>query len=255
MMDLGKKIKAAAGTAKSNDSHHISKAIPVWWRKLHPDSVPIPDNKVKRGFKNPVTSHLLCPAVLDWDDPNIQSALCNRIATIPGPDGPEAVSGVNWPNFLYDGPYDPKTPWVGLLRSHLLVMAYMHVFIAPSSVATHDAEDSSSQSTRSGNAHNNGMTSVNAALLTYVAAQVYFALSDEGAFHKSNKKLDAVTFYESLVMYLEDPDNEKDNKELFDHWNRLIFPESITPVARGKNTSNAQIKAARLALQHEADGF
>src|SRR6202142_3472604 len=88
--------------------------------------------------------------------------------------GEMAVSGDQWPIFLYQGySYDTEDPWNGLFRSALLVsvsfnsecrmasqvqmmdiQAYKHIFTSPSSV------DKEPKATRSSNAHIHGMTQV-----------------------------------------------------------------------------------------------
>ena len=98
--------------------------------------------------------------------------------------GELAVSGDQWPIFLYYGyTFDPDDPWNGLFRSSLLVSvsilpgrairdtyyslkAYKHIFTSPSSV------EKESMATRSGNARIHGMTQVTPASITYVATQV-----------------------------------------------------------------------------------
>jgi len=99
--------------------------------------------------------------------------------------GEMAISGDNWPVFLYHGyNYDPEDPWNGLFRSTILVMvsngyynnkstamqlhyqAYKHIFTSPSSV------EKEPKATRSGNARIHGMTRVTLPSIAYVATQV-----------------------------------------------------------------------------------
>jgi hypothetical protein len=99
--------------------------------------------------------------------------------------GEMRVRGDQWPYFLYtDEKYDPNDPWLGLLRSQLLIMvstcldiqpaypqevfqAYKHVFTSPSSV-----EDEEPRATRLGNARIHGMSSVTKGSIAYIATQV-----------------------------------------------------------------------------------
>lgn len=44
--------------------------------------------------------------------------------------GEIAISGDQWPRFLYTNEvYDPDDPWNGLLRSHLLINVSLPVFV------------------------------------------------------------------------------------------------------------------------------
>jgi hypothetical protein len=99
--------------------------------------------------------------------------------------GEMAISGDNWPIFLYHGyNYDPEDPWNGLFRSTILVLvsngyynnksttmqlhcqAYKHIFTSPSSV------EKEPKATRSGNARIHGMTRVTLPSIAYVGTQV-----------------------------------------------------------------------------------
>jgi hypothetical protein len=119
--------------------------------------------KLDRGFHHERTGALLCPAGLDWSNAGIKEKLRS---------GEMAVSGDQWPLFLYHGyNYDPEDPWNGLFRSMLLVSGYKHIFTSPSSV------DKEPKATRSGNARIHGMTRVTPASIAYIATQVLTSCS------------------------------------------------------------------------------
>ncbi|KIK46536.1 hypothetical protein CY34DRAFT_75837, partial [Suillus luteus UH-Slu-Lm8-n1] len=116
------------------------------------------NSKIDRGFNHELTGSLLCPAGMDWSDPETKENLWS---------GDVLVCGDRWPIFLYaQYIYDPDDPWCGLLRSRLLVCAYKHVFTSPSSV------EKEPKATRSGNARLHGMTCVTIASISYIATQV-----------------------------------------------------------------------------------
>ncbi|KAJ2920142.1 hypothetical protein MD484_g316, partial [Candolleomyces efflorescens] len=71
-----------------------------------------------------------------------------------------------WPSFVYEEKYNPANPWEGLWRGDLLVKAFKHIFISPSSV------EESARSTRAGNAQIHGMTAVTKPSLAYIASIV-----------------------------------------------------------------------------------
>ncbi|KIK32359.1 hypothetical protein CY34DRAFT_101648, partial [Suillus luteus UH-Slu-Lm8-n1] len=159
------------------------------------------------------------------------------------------VCGDQWPVFLYaHHTYDAEDPWCGLLRSRLLVCAYKHVFMSPSSV------DREPKATRSGNACLHGMNSVTLASMAYIATQVRFALSSSLVFSRSDTATDSETFYHSLLDLLEDTDESKEVDELLVliHWHVLsqVFPTSSA--AKRPITANSvlsKIRQKRLALK------
>ncbi|RDB23028.1 hypothetical protein Hypma_009854 [Hypsizygus marmoreus] len=97
------------------------------------------------------------------------------------------------------------------------------------------------------------MTSVTTGSIAYATTQVLFALSSRGAFHKNCKVLDAVTFYNSIIGYLHDPDNKLEVMDLLRWWNHRIFPQHNARLTTGQNSSRAQIKADRMAAAAAAE--
>ena len=53
-----------------------------------------------------------------------------------------------------------------------------------------------------------------------VFSQVRFALSSVSVFTRSNTKFNSIRFYNSLLMFLEDPDEEEEVNELLLFWNQ-----------------------------------
>lgn len=169
--------------------------------------------------------------------------------------GNYSVSGDQWPVLLYkDEIYDPENPWAGLFKNRLLVLvteipffpsdllllmqipfdlkAFKHIFTSPSSV------DKEPKATRSGNARIHGMTSVTIPSLAYVATQVpnlyeiyvpvtkkrfhqaRFSLTSSPIFSRTDLTTDSERFYNSVVEFLEDPDENVEVQELLVWWNR-----------------------------------
>ncbi|KAG2335428.1 hypothetical protein BDR05DRAFT_978950 [Suillus weaverae] len=174
--------------------------------------------KINHRFNHELTGSLLCPAGLDWNDPQTKNNLQS---------GKLLVCGDQWPVFVYaHHTYDTKDPWCGLLRSHLLVCAYKHVFMSPSSV------DREPKATQSGNAHLHGMNSIT----------VRFALSSSLVFSRTNTATNSETFYHSLLNLLENPDEPKEVDELLVWWNRQVFPTSSA--AKQPITANSVSKCS-----------
>jgi len=123
--------------------------------------------------------------------------------------GEIAVSGDQWPIFLYQGyMYDPDDPWNGLFRSKILVFAYKHIFTSPSSV------EKEPKATRSGNARIHGMMKVTPASIAYVATQVRFALSSSPVFSRTDTVTDSERFYSTVLDLFEDVEEQEEVTEL-----------------------------------------
>ncbi|KJA29576.1 hypothetical protein HYPSUDRAFT_119569, partial [Hypholoma sublateritium FD-334 SS-4] len=227
-------LQKGASSARSDDTKSLKSAIIDWLVPVgEPLVPPISRNiKIDRGFNHEKTGALLCPAGVDWSDPEIKDKL--RSSEL-------SVSGDQWPIFLYSSyTYDEMDPWEGLLRSAILVKAFKHIFTSPSSVCRE------AKATRSGNARIHGMTSVTRASIAYAATQARFALSSSSVFSRTDTATDSERFYNSILEVLEDPDEADDVNALLAWWNRQIFPNYI-PNARpiSKDSALAKIKAKR----------
>ncbi|KAF9241307.1 hypothetical protein BU15DRAFT_87241 [Melanogaster broomeanus] len=205
-------IQKGANGARADDTKGMKTAIVDWitpkGQGLHPH---IPRNvKSGRGFHHERTGALLCPAGLDWSNSEIKNKLVN---------GQIQVAGDQWPVFLYANyTYDPEDPWNGLLRSGLLVAAFKHIFTSPSSV------DQEPKATRSGNARLHGMQSVTKASIAYVATQARFALTSAQVFSRTDLITDSERFYNSILEFLDDPEEKDEVDQLLVWWNRQVFP-------------------------------
>ncbi|KAG1781183.1 hypothetical protein EV702DRAFT_962815 [Suillus placidus] len=205
---VGELIGKGAAGARGDDTKTLKSAV-LDWIAPKGEAIQLPlhrNSKIDHGYNHELTGSLLCPAGLDWNDPQTKDNLRS---------GELLVCGDQWPVFLYaHHTYDAEDPWCGLLRSRLLVCAYKHVFTSPSSV------DREPKATRSRNARLHGMNSVTAASMAYIATQVRFALSSSSVFSRTDTATDSETFYHSLLDLLEDADESKEVDELLVWWNR-----------------------------------
>lgn len=125
-------IQKGASSARSDDTKSLKCAILDWitprGQSLNPSLAR--NVKTDRGFHHERTGALLCPAGLDWSnteyDIGLPSNLCAALMLPRTKDklrsGELAVSGDQWPIFLYHGYiYDLEDPWNGIFRSSLLV--------------------------------------------------------------------------------------------------------------------------------------
>ncbi|KAG2138538.1 hypothetical protein DEU56DRAFT_912402 [Suillus clintonianus] len=230
ILHVGELIGKGAAGARGDDTKTLKSAVLDW---ISPKGEAIQphlhrNSKLDRGFNHELTGSLLCPAGLDWHDPQTKEDLRS---------GEMLVCGDQWPIFLYAHyVYDSEDPWSGLLRSRLLTCAYKHVFTSPSSV---DKEPKA--------------TFVEyhpSAAALDVPLKVRFALSSSSVFSRTDTVTDSETFYHSLLDLLEDPEECKEVDELLTWWNRQVFPTSSAakrPISA--NSALSKIRQKRIALK------
>ncbi|KAG2141981.1 hypothetical protein DEU56DRAFT_734009 [Suillus clintonianus] len=242
VIHVGELMGKGASGARGDDTKTLKSAILEWLVPRGQPLIPPLSRNVKsdRGFNHEVTGALLCPAGLDWSNPETKQSLKS---------GETAVRGDQWPMFLYFGYiYDPEAPWHGLMRSELLVCGFKHVFTSPSSV------EKEPKATRSGNAYLHGMKSVTKGSLAYIATQVRFALSSSSVFSRTDTVTDSENFYHSILDLLEDPEEIEEVSDLMTWWTRRIFPNSSSSERSiSKNSALSKIREKRAALRARAD--
>ncbi|KAL4070463.1 hypothetical protein J3A83DRAFT_4358645 [Scleroderma citrinum] len=112
--------------ARGDDTKSLKGAVLDWITPRGQGLVlPLACNmKVNCSFNHKQTGALLCPAGLDWSNPEIKAKLWN---------GEIVISGDEWLLFLYANYwYDSEDPWNSLFCSAPLVSAYKHVFTSSS---------------------------------------------------------------------------------------------------------------------------
>ncbi|KAG1732025.1 uncharacterized protein EDB91DRAFT_1238858 [Suillus paluster] len=215
--------KGASGV-RGDDTKSLKGSVLNWITPKGQNLVPplACNVKIDHGFHHEWTGTLLCSAGIDWSNP----------------DGEIIVTGDQWPLFLYTNyHYDPEDPWNGLFQSSLLVCAYKHIFMSPSSV------DREPKATHSDNARIHRMTRVTLPLVAYIATQVQFALTSSPVFSCTDTVTDSERFYNSILDIFEDPDEKQEVDKLVVWWNRQVFPSYSTaqhPLA--KNSALARIQ-------------
>ncbi|KJA14950.1 hypothetical protein HYPSUDRAFT_142490 [Hypholoma sublateritium FD-334 SS-4] len=236
-------LQKGASSARSDDTKSLKSAIIDWITPPGEPLIPPISRNAKsgRGFNHEVTGALLCPAGLNWNDVEIKEKLRTGELSVPGDQ---------WPILLFSSyMYDDNDPSKGLLRSPILVKTFKHIFTSPSSV------EREAKATRSGNARIHGMTGVTRGSIAYAATQARFALSASSVFNRNDTITDSERFYNSILEYLEDPDEADDVSHLIAWWNRQVFPNYVPnsrPVSR--NSALARIKAKRAAAKQAALG-
>ncbi|KAH9030355.1 hypothetical protein EDB85DRAFT_1891652 [Lactarius pseudohatsudake] len=213
IIDMGRKQACRA------DVNGIQSSVGLWpcidWEP------PFPRSRHLLGFNHLTSGQLLCPVTLDWDDADVREQLRRGVQDATAADLPYFL----WPK----GNFEIRDPYKGFLRSTLLVVAYKHVFISPSSAKV------ANKSTRGGNAALHNITSVTFESVAYVATLVRFALSNEPTFVPGGQ--DPVTgqqngfpyrdFYRELLVHKGFLDVEEELEGLLQWWNEQIFPRSV----------------------------
>ncbi|KAG1861289.1 hypothetical protein F4604DRAFT_1684100 [Suillus subluteus] len=158
VIHVGELMGKGVSGARGDDTKTLKSAVLEWLvPRGQPLILPLSRNiKSDHGFNHEVTGALLCPADLDWSNP-------------------EHI-------------YDPGAPWQGLLRSKILVCGFKHVFTSPSSV------EKDPKATRSGNAYLHGMKLVTKGSLAYIVTQVRFSLSSSSVFSHTDTVTDSKIF-------------------------------------------------------------
>ncbi|KAF8225591.1 hypothetical protein L208DRAFT_1305560, partial [Tricholoma matsutake] len=231
-------LQKGASSARSDDTKGLKSTV-LNWIVPQGDSLtpPIPRNvKSSRRFNHDKTGQLLCLVEFDWSDEEVKAQLmCFQ----------REAQHDQWPILLYkEHKYDPEDPWDGLLRSAILVSAYKYIFTSPSSV------EKEPKAMHSGNAHIHGMTQVTMASIAYIVTQVRFTLSSSTMFTRSDMIMDSEHFYNSILQFLEDADENNEADALLIWWNHQIFPtysSAQRPVT--KNSALAKLKEKRAALK------
>ncbi|KAG2119242.1 hypothetical protein BD769DRAFT_1362187, partial [Suillus cothurnatus] len=191
------------------------------------------------GFTHDVCGKLLCPAELDWDNPEqVVHSLSRDTTLING----YIVTDLSFPAFLYNkytsNPNDLKE---GLFKGKLLIQAYKAVFTSPSSVK--DVEgDGNGADVISNNqwakkslsgikvkkhiAQIIHMDKVTPRLIAYITCQVQFALSSVTSWRSMDGDFDYLQFWRSIVDFFKRAPGREANcriERLLEWWTRYII--------------------------------
>ncbi|KAH8981631.1 hypothetical protein EDB92DRAFT_1952984 [Lactarius akahatsu] len=237
-IDIGRK------QARRIDANGIKSSIGLWpcinWEPAFPRS------RHLMGFNHLTSGQLLCPVTLDWDNTNVREQLCRGVQDVTAADLPYFL----WPK----GAFEIQDPYKGFLRSDLLVMAYKHVFISPSSAKV------ANRSTRGGNAALHNISWVTFESVAYIATVVRFALSNDPVFVPGGQ--DPVTgqqsgfpyrdFYRELLIHKGFLEVEEELELLLQWWNEKIFPRTVYHTSTVNSHSIGAIMREQAKVKHAA---
>ncbi|KAG8920387.1 hypothetical protein FRC02_000944 [Tulasnella sp. 418] len=220
--DVTAALEQGANTARSDDCRGLKSAI-LDMLSDYCENRSSRRVKHNRGFNDVALGKLLCPLRFDWEDPFTRTQLQN---------GDIRPTLHELPQFLYrDFIIDETRRTEGLFESELLIKAARYIFIAPSAM---DNVDTSSRSTRPGNAALNNMQSITIPAIAYVATIVRFSLSSDETFTikcgtTGKGGFDYWSFYRGIIETLRDP-IVKDTRtpRIMEYWNSRLWEPTTT---------------------------
>ncbi|KZT09962.1 uncharacterized protein LAESUDRAFT_711818 [Laetiporus sulphureus 93-53] len=239
---------------QTDDMRGLKKAVIEWLAdtimtavKRDAMSLTLISPKSHRGFNDPVTGALLCLVELNWNDPQMNLSMewhASMAISSACTTGPHSYTTILT--------YDLQLPFDGILHGLLVVKAFKHIFLGPSTANTDDDSNSKQgQSTCASNVAIHGMHKVNAASIAYAAVHIFFALSSAGTYSKTNKACDSVTLYHSVYMFFDDSLLKEEADECLMWWNHKIFiTATIEEVAIQSHLQ--QLRAAKSSLTKDA---
>ncbi|KAH9019362.1 hypothetical protein EDB85DRAFT_2197736 [Lactarius pseudohatsudake] len=236
-------IDAGRKQVRRIDVNGIRGAIGLW-PSIHWDPA-YPAVRCLLGFNHNTSGELLCPVTLNWGDHSVRERLRR---------GAQAITTADHPSFLWpEGDFDIEDIYRGFLRGKVLVTAYKHVFISPSSAKDID------RSKRGGNAFIHDISFVTYESIAYIATLTRYALSDEMTFSQGGRDTEGKgkagfphrQFYRELLEHKELMLKEE-LEDLIEWWNEMVFPQTEYATDTIKEDSaggimRAQAKAKRLA--------
>ncbi|RDB25923.1 hypothetical protein Hypma_006362 [Hypsizygus marmoreus] len=275
-------LQKGSSSARSDDTKSLKSAVIDWITpRGEPLIPPLPRNvKTCRGFNHEATGALLCPANLDWSDPEYASQiiciiiLLTRLCRVKSKlrDGDYIIPGDQWPIMIYkDYKYDPEDPWNGLLRNRLLISVCPKTrTLVPSHSRAPTSLKISGIQTRihlpklrrkrtEGNtiwkrSHtwNDGCDHTIHRIHCYPGKLliVRFALTSSAVFCRTDVTTDSQRFYDSVIEFLEDPMEQEEVSDLLTFWNRVIFPGHASAKRQvTRDSALARLKEKRAALR------
>ncbi|KAG1777612.1 hypothetical protein EV702DRAFT_1197231 [Suillus placidus] len=255
-----KMLRQGADSARGDDTSKLKTLILEWVnREFKLVSLIDPDDKISCGFTHDVCGRLLCPAELDWTNP--EAGIRNRS------DG-YIITDLSFPAYLYDK-YTTKLDDLeeGLFKGKILIQGYKAVFTSPSSAKDVDSDgdgaDVISNNQRAKKSLSGikvkkhvaqiiQMEKVTPRSIAYIACQVRFALSSVTSWRSMDGDFDYEQFWWTIVDFFEKAPGQEARRrvdKLLEWWTRKVFGRN----RRGElsDTMKANMSVNALAKQRE----
>ncbi|KAG1893824.1 uncharacterized protein F5891DRAFT_985551 [Suillus fuscotomentosus] len=264
-----KMLRQGADGARGDDTSKLKTLVSEWInREFKPDSPVDHDDKHSRGFTHDVCGRLLCPAELDWNNPEVRAGIRNRS------DG-YIVTDLSFPTYLYDKyTSNPDDLEEGLFKGKILIQAYKAVFTSPSSAkdveGDGDGTDVISNNRRAKKSLSGikvkkhvaqiiHLEKVTPRSLAYITCQVRFALSSITSWRSMDGDFDYQQFWRTIVDFFERaPGREAQHRveKLLEWWTRKVFGRNRRGELSDVMKANMSVNAlARQRAQRDDAAF
>ncbi|KAG2746622.1 hypothetical protein P692DRAFT_20876025 [Suillus brevipes Sb2] len=227
---------AGCNGAWGDDTAKLKALLADWVNCDFKPSLPLDcDDKHSRGFVDDACGNLLCPAMLDWNSPDIKAGIRDRSEGL-------IVTDLSFPAFLHDKyKADPDNLEEGLFKGKILLQGYKAVFTSPSSTkdttGDGDGEDVIQSNRRAKNSCSRvkvkkhvaqiiKMEKVTPRSIAYIACQVRFALSSITLWRSVDGDFNYIQFWWSIVDVFERPPGREAQRrvtKLIEWWTRKVF--------------------------------
>ncbi|KAG1765223.1 hypothetical protein EDD22DRAFT_951214 [Suillus occidentalis] len=268
-VQLLKMLRQGADGARGDDTSKLKSLVSEWVnREFNPASLVDSDDKHSRGFTHDVCGRLLCPAELDWNNPEVKAGIRNRS------DG-YIVTDLSFPAYLYEN-YTTKPDDLeeGLFKGKILIQGYKAVFTSPSSAKDIDGEGDGADvisNNRRAKKSLSGikvkkhvaqiihMDKVTPRSIAYIACQVRFALSSVTSWRSMDGDFDYEQFWRTIVDFFERPPGREARRrvdKLLEWWTRKVFGRNRRGELSDAMKANMSVNAlARQRAQRDDAAF
>ncbi|KAG1887406.1 uncharacterized protein F5891DRAFT_1223337 [Suillus fuscotomentosus] len=257
-----KMLRQGADGARGDDTSKLKTLVSEWVnREFKPASLVDPNDKHSRGFAHDVCGKLLCPAELDWDNPEVRAGIRNRS------DG-YIVTDLSFPAYLYDKyTANPDDLEEGLFKGKILIQGYKAVFTSPSSAKDVDGDGDGADVISNNRRARKSLSGIKVKKhvaqiiqlekvtprsIAYIVCQVRFALSSITSWRSMDGDFDYEQFWRTIVDFFERAPGREAHRRverLLEWWTRKVFGRNRRGELNDVMKANMSVNA--LARQRE----
>ncbi|KAK7031882.1 hypothetical protein R3P38DRAFT_2522164, partial [Favolaschia claudopus] len=215
-----------------------------------------PSSRDNRGAEGEITGPLLFPVDYDYNDAEVRAKVING-------DPKYKITAEQWPRGVYqNGVFDKENPGKGLFKSMSLLQTYLHIFTAPKSAKSMQAEADKEREAARSDVENIQPASIDSASrpkkrrkvaastaskkcvanklhlrrvtprsIAYAAVHHRFALSDAPSWNDTDGDFEYIAYYNNIVDWFEDvpgPIAQKEVDDLLAWWNQRVFKSAAS---------------------------